>query len=175
MTDVLVRFTVKYKAFRDYLAEVTGIVLGDNKQYLVSSRIHHLMIKFRLDNLGAVVELMQQALQRHLRKAAVDAMTTNGPLWFRDTHPFNIFRHKLLPEFQLDQKKSVRVWSAACSSGQEPFSLSMLVDEYKRANLGAPSYSVNILATDLSLSMIDVGLAAEYHHHALCRGLTAER
>ena len=169
------RVSSEYKVFRDYLAEISGIVLGDNKQYLVSSRLHHLMIKFRLDSLGALVELMQQASQRHLRQAVLDAMTTNETLWFRDTHPFNIFRDKLLPEFQRDQKKSVRVWSAACSSGQEPFSLSMLVDEYKRANLGAPSYSVDILATDLSLSMIDVGKAAEYHHHALGRGLSAER
>ncbi len=172
---MVARVTSEYKAFRDYLAEVSGIVLGDNKQYLVSSRLHHLMNKFRLDSLGALVELMQQVSQRHLRQAVLDAMTTNETLWFRDTHPFNIFRDKLLPEFQRDQKKSVRVWSAACSSGQEPFSLSMLVDEYKRANLGAPSYSVDILATDLSLSMIDVGRAAEYHHHALSRGLTAER
>jgi chemotaxis protein methyltransferase CheR len=74
------------------------------------------MIKFRLDNLGALVELMQQVAQRRLRQAVLDAMTTNETLWFRDTHPLNVFRDKLLPEFQRGQKKSVRVGSAACSS-----------------------------------------------------------
>ena len=105
---MVARVTPEYKAFRDYLAEVSGIVLGDNKQYLVSSRLHHLMIKYRLDSLGPLVELMQQVSQRHLRQAVLDAMTTNETLWFRDTHPFNIFRDKLLPEFQRDQVDAIR-------------------------------------------------------------------
>lgn len=165
----------EYKDFREYLAQACGIVLGENKQYLVSSRLRQLMIEFRVDSLGVLVELMQQVSQRHLRQAVLDAMTTNETLWFRDTHPFNIFRDKLLPEFQRNKKTPVKVWSAACSSGQEPYSLSMLVEEYKSNNPGGLNCSVDILATDLSRSMIDTCKAAVYDELSLGRGLSAER
>jgi chemotaxis protein methyltransferase CheR len=165
----------EYKIFSEYLAAACGIVLGENKQYLVSSRLSQLMIEFRVDTLGALVDLMQQTSQRHLKQAVLDAMTTNETLWFRDTHPFNVFRDKLLPEFQRDKKTSVKVWSAACSSGQEPYSLSMLVDEYKRSRPGALNCLVDILATDLSASMIETCKLAEYDELSLGRGLSTER
>ncbi len=165
----------EYKVFREYLAEACGIVLGENKQYLVSSRLRNLMIEFQVDTLRTLVELMSQVSQRHLKQAVLDAMTTNETLWFRDAHPFNVFRDKLLPEFQQDKKTSVKVWSAACSSGQEPYSLSMLVEEYKKNHPGALNCSVDILATDLSMSMIDACKAAEYEALSLGRGLSAER
>ncbi|WP_304528934.1 CheR family methyltransferase [Oceanicoccus sp. KOV_DT_Chl] len=125
-----------YKIFRDFLEDACGIILGENKQYLVSSRLNKLMAEKQIASLTELVQCMQQISQRSLKEAVVDAMTTNETLWFRDSHPFTIFKDRLLPEFQKDSKGTIRVWSAACSSGQEPYSLSMLVEEFRNSGRG---------------------------------------
>jgi len=165
----------EYKVFQHYLAESCGIVLGENKQYLVSSRLRKLMLEFEVETLGELVTRMQKVSQRPLRQAVLDAMTTNETLWFRDAHPFTIFKDKLLPEFQSERKSSIKIWSAACSSGQEPYSLSMLIEEYKRSTPGALNLRVDIVATDLSQTMIDACKAAQYDELSLGRGLSAPR
>jgi chemotaxis protein methyltransferase CheR len=95
-------------------------------------------------------------------------------LWFRDTHPFDIFKNKLLPELQ-QGNGTIRVWSAACSSGQEPYSLSMMVDEFKSSKMGVLKNPVEIVATDLSKSMLELCKKAEYDGLSLGRGLVRER
>src|SRR5262245_58939913 len=87
-----------YEEFRTFLEKACGIVLGDNKQYLVTSRLANLLVEYQITDLRDLVRRMQQVSQRGLREAVIDAMTTNETLWFRDIHPFNILRTKLLPE-----------------------------------------------------------------------------
>ena len=164
-----------YAIFREFLQKSAGILLGDNKQYLVTSRLSKLMAAHNIDSLQELVERMQQFTQRSLKEAVIDAMTTNETLWFRDNHPFNIFKTRLLPEAQKSAVGKVRVWSAACSSGQEPFSLSMLVDEYRSANMGVLKLPVEIVATDLSREILAVCDKAEYDSLSLGRGLSEER
>ncbi len=164
-----------YQAFKEFLEKACGILLGDNKQYLVTSRLSKLMAQHEIETLGELVRRMQQLSNRILKEAVVDAMTTNETLWFRDTHPFDIFKNKLLPEIQKSRPGTLRVWSAACSSGQEPYSLSMLVEEYKSANMGVLKNPVEIIATDLSPSMLEHCKKAEYDGLALGRGLASER
>ena len=118
--------TVEYNIFRDFLAEACGIFLGDSKQYLVASRLKKLMEENQIDSLSGLVAKVRLVSNGSLRDAVVDAMTTNETLWFRDAHPFNIFKDTLLPELK-DNVGAIRVWSAACSSGQEPFSLLSLI------------------------------------------------
>src|SRR5690606_38544847 len=89
-----------YEEFRAFLEKACGIVLGDNKQYLVTSRLSRLMAEQGIPNLHELVKRMQQLSQRGLREAVIDAMTTNETLWFRDGYPFTIFKEKLLPELQ---------------------------------------------------------------------------
>lgn len=165
----------EYQSFKTFLQEAAGILLGDNKQYLVASRLGKLMQQHGIDSLGQLVEKMQQATQRSLKEAVIDAMTTNETLWFRDTHPFNIFRSRLLPELQKTCTTPLRIWSAACSSGQEPFSLSMLVEEYRNAAMGVLRVPVEIVATDLSREMLEVCKRGEYDGLSLGRGLSEER
>lgn len=164
-----------YEEFRAFLEKACGIVLGDNKQYLVASRLSRLMAEHGIPDLRALITRMQQGTQRSLREAVVDAMTTNETLWFRDVHPFNILKEKLLPELQRAASGPVRIWSAACSSGQEPFSISMTVEEYRMANMGMMRQPVEIVATDLSRSMLDVCKTGEYDQLSLARGLSPER
>jgi chemotaxis protein methyltransferase CheR len=163
-----------YEAFRDFLEKACGIVLGENKQYLVSSRLNKLMADNAIPDLHELSERLKRPTERALREAVIDAMTTNETLWFRDTHPFTILRERLLPELQ-KAGRPIRIWSAACSSGQEPFSISMTVEEYRMANLGVLRQPVEIVATELSRSMLEVCKAAEYDQLSLSRGLSPER
>lgn len=168
-----------YQEFREFLEKACGIVLGDNKQYLVTSRLARLLAEHGIDSLRELIARMQQSSQRALREAVVDAMTTNETLWFRDVHPFNILRDRLLPELQQASGRAaagpLRIWSAACSSGQEPYSLSMTVEEYRQANMGVLRQPVEIVATDLSRSMLEACRLAEYDQLSLSRGLSRER
>ncbi len=164
-----------YEEFRAFLEKACGIVLGDNKQYLVSSRLSKLMADNGIADLQALTAKMQMISQRALREAVIDAMTTNETLWFRDMHPYTILRERLLPELQKAAKGPIRVWSAACSSGQEPYSISMCVEEYRMASLGVLRQPVEIVATDLSRSMLDLCKTAEYDQLSLGRGLSPER
>jgi chemotaxis protein methyltransferase CheR len=166
---------LEYEQFRDFLQDSCGILLGDNKQYLVTSRINKLMAKENINSLSELVSKMKQISHRKLKEAVIDAMTTNETLWFRDTHPFEIFKGKLLSEFEEKKTFPTRIWSAACSSGQEPYSLSMLVEEYRLSKMGVLKSPVEIVATDLSQSMLDSCKAAEYDALSLGRGLSKER
>jgi chemotaxis protein methyltransferase CheR len=164
-----------YDEFRIYLEDVCGIVLGDNKQYLVSSRIGRIMAEKGFDDLAQLVSQLKRDPRSQLARLIIDAMTTNETLWFRDAHPYNILKDRLLPELQSAGGGPLKVWSAACSSGQEPYSISMTVDEYKRANLGRLKRSVDVLATDLSQGVLEAAKSGCYDALALGRGLSDER
>lgn len=162
-----------YSQFSSFLEQQCGIVLGNNKQYLVKSRLSPLVQKYQL---GSLSELIRQAMslrERDIRAAVVDAMTTNETLWFRDNYPFQLLNDRLLPEFA-QQRRSVKIWSAACSSGQEPYSISMIVQEFQKRRPGSLS-NVQIIGTDISPSMLEHCKKGEYDALALARGLSAER
>lgn len=165
-----------FELFRVFLEKACGIVLGSNKQYLVSSRLNKLMEQQGIKSLGELVQRMQSQARGGLREQVVDAMTTNETLWFRDTYPFEVMKNKVLPELaKANPGQRLRIWSAACSSGQEPFSLSMTIDEYEKINLGQLRAGVQIVATDLSGSMLAACKSGEYDSLAMGRGLSQER
>lgn len=152
----------------------SGIVLGDNKQYLVRSRLAPLMGKYNIPTLSDVVKRSMQPVERQLRLDAIDAMTTNETLWFRDRYPFELLTKRILPELS-EQNKPIKIWSAACSSGQEPYSIAMGLLEYKQSRPSDLSRGVSVLATDLSPTMLERCKKAEYDSLALARGLSEER
>ncbi|MCE6984619.1 chemotaxis protein, partial [Pseudomonas frederiksbergensis] len=81
--------------------------------------------------LSELVQRIQSQPRSGLREQVVDAMTTNETLWFRDTYPFEVLKNKVLPEqIKANPGQRLRIWSAACSSGQEPYSISMAIDEF---------------------------------------------
>ncbi len=164
----------EYDQFRSFLEQQCGIVLGENKQYLVKSRLAPLMTRF---NVGSLSELVSKTLgphERQLRAAVVDAMTTNETLWFRDQYPFELLQNKLFPEFK-DLRRPLKIWSAASSSGQEPYSIAMSVAEFSAKQPGVLRMGAQIIGTDISNTMLDMCKNAEYDALALARGLSAER
>ncbi|WP_190273224.1 CheR family methyltransferase [Shewanella sediminis] len=164
----------EYTQFRLFLEQHSGIVLGDNKQYLVRSRLAPLMGKYNLPSLSEVVKHSMKPSERQLRASVIDAMTTNETLWFRDRYPFELLSNTLLPEYSR-LGRPLKIWSAACSSGQEPYSLAMTILEYQQKKPGTLPGSASILATDLSPSMLERCKNAEYDNLALGRGLSEDR
>jgi len=159
----------EYQQFKEKLEQYSGILLGDNKEYLISSRLRRLL---ETENLASIADLVG-AMERNqrLKESVVDAMTTNETLWFRDDHPFRIFKEKLLPELA-KTRRPIRIWCAACSTGQEPYSLSIAIEEFKRANPGALATDVKIVATDISPSVIQTAREGVYPQMALKRGMS---
>ncbi|MFT5236189.1 MAG: chemotaxis protein methyltransferase CheR [Shewanella sp.] len=164
----------EYTQFRLFLEQHSGIVLGDNKQYLVRSRLAPLMGQFNLPSLSEVVKHSMKPTERQLRASVIDAMTTNETLWFRDRYPFELLANNLLPEYSR-LGRPLKIWSAACSSGQEPYSLAMTILECQQKKPGTLPGKASILATDLSPSMLERCKHAEYDNLALGRGLSEER
>lgn len=164
-----------YNEFRDFLERTSGIVLGDNKEYLVSSRLTQILRDNELDDLGALMKDLQRMSGSPLKQQVVDAMTTNETQWFRDNHPYIILKNKLLPSLKSAGGLGIRVWSAACSSGQEPYSISMLIDEYNSENAANKISRAEIVATDLSSRILDAAREGVYDELALKRGLSDER
>jgi chemotaxis protein methyltransferase CheR len=162
-----------YAAFRAFLEEACGIVLGENKEYLVFSRLSRLMAE---QGAGGLRELVSKAgSSGALRERIVDAMTTNETLWFRDGYPFEVFKQKLLPEIAAERRSNLRIWSAACSTGEEPYSLSIAIAEYQMVNPGRLPADIQIVATDISPSVLELARAGQYDEKNLSRGLSAER
>lgn len=163
-----------YRQIRDFLEQQCGIVLGENKQYLVRSRLAPLMSKFDVNSLVELVTRTLSPAERQLRAAVIDAMTTNETLWFRDDYPFKLLKNKILPDF-VNHRTPVKIWSAASSSGQEPYSIAMSVLEYQKSKSGSFSKGVQIIGTDISTTMLDHCKYGHYDSLALARGLSEER
>jgi len=163
-----------YDAFRRFLEEASGIVLGDNKHYLVTSRLTRLMREQGISSFAALMQRIRA--DSRLRNSIMDAMTTNETSWFRDSYPFDILKEELLPEYAKKQARQVRIWSAASSTGQEPYSLSMVVSEYLQKRPGSlPANGVQILATDISPTVLEQARKGVYEGVAVARGLSEER
>ena len=122
----------EYSLLSEYLSTSCGIELGNNKQYLVSSRLKAILNKHGFNSIGNLLSAVNNDGKSVLRQQIIDAMTTHETLWFRDQYPFEALKRMILPELARSNLPNIRIWSAACSSGQEPYSISMIVEEYRR-------------------------------------------
>lgn len=172
MTNIVITDN-EYRDFCMYLESKCGIVLGQSKQYLVRSRLSPLLSRFKLASIGELFQLVLSNKNRELAVAVIDAMTTNETLWFRDTYPFVVLANQLLPEVA-KSKRTIKIWSAASSSGQEPYSIAMTIKELQVKKPGLIS-NITITATDISTTMLDSCKEGIYDNLALNRGLSPER
>lgn len=161
-----------YKKFCVFLEHQCGIVLGESKQYLVKSRLSPLMNKFGAASISEIVNRAMSITERQLRAAVVDAMTTNETLWFRDTYPFEVLMKDIFPQYD-GKYQTVKIWSAAASSGQEPYSIAMCAAEHQQKKMNA--CKIQVLGTDISPSMLEQCKTATYDTLALARGLSPQR
>jgi len=141
----------------------------------VKSRLRRILEDNQLGSLGELLDRLKRPGRNNLSEVVIDAMTTNETLWFRDNHPFRILQNILLPDFA-DRKmvQPLRIWSAACSTGQEPYSTAIVIEEYRRLRPGRLR-DVKIVATDISKTVLDAARRGEYETIAIGRGLSPER
>jgi chemotaxis protein methyltransferase CheR len=155
-----------------YLRDQSAIHLEPGKEYLVETRLFPLVRELGHDSFTAFFNWIKANPHSHIGQRVVDAMTTNETLFFRDFHPFETLRRHLLPQLitKKESTKTLHFWSAACSSGQEAYSLNMILREHF-SNLNI--WKVQILATDLSTTILEAAKAGRYSQLEVNRGLPA--
>ena len=158
-----------YEYLRKLLKERSGLDLSADKQYLIESRLLPLARKAGLSGITELVQKLQ-AGSSALITSVVEAMTTNETFFFRDKVPFDHFRDTIMPEILKARasRRSVRIWCAAGSTGQEPYSLAMTLKEMGAALTG---WRVEIIATDLSQEVLEKAKAGVYSQFEVQRGL----
>jgi len=158
-----------YEYLRKLLKDQSGLDLSADKQYLIESRLAPLSRKAGLPGIAELVQTIK-AGSATLVTQVVEAMTTNETFFFRDKVPFDHFRMSIMPEILRARagRKSVRVWCAAGSTGQEPYSLAMCLKEMEAALAG---WRVEIIATDLSQEVLEKSRAGIYSQFEVQRGL----
>jgi chemotaxis protein methyltransferase CheR len=158
-----------YEYLRKLLRGHSGLDLSADKQYLIESRLLPLSRKAGLSGIGELVQKIKGG-SASITTQVVEAMTTNETFFFRDKVPFDHFRDPIMPEIQRTRagRKSVRIWCAAGSTGQEPYSLAMCLREIGAAISG---WRIEILATDLSQDVLEKSKAGIYSQFEVQRGL----
>jgi chemotaxis protein methyltransferase CheR len=159
----------EYEYLRKFLKDNSGLDLSADKQYLIESRLLPLARKTGLSGIAELVQKLQ-AGSRTLITDVVEAMTTNETFFFRDKVPFDHFRDHIMPEIikARANRRSVRIWCAAGSTGQEPYSLAMCLKEMGAALTG---WRIEIIATDLSQEVLEKARAGIYSQFEVQRGL----
>jgi chemotaxis protein methyltransferase CheR len=164
-----------YEHFKTFLEDACGIILGEGKQYLIVSRLTKLLRQENIANVTELLAILKRGHPRHIQSAVIDAMTTNETSWFRDRTPFDALTKSVFPELDKKSAGLLRIWSSACSSGQEPYTISMSISEYLKSASSSVVKNSQIVATDISASMLAEANLAEYDAAILGRGLSDER
>ena len=153
---------------REVVREQSAIVLGEGKQYLLEARLLPLMRREQFGSLDDLIERMRSDPHGALPQQVVDAMTTNETSFFRDESPFEVLRTHIFPELMSRiGRPPVNVWCGACSTGQEPYSIAMVLREHFPAACG----NVRILATDLSPTVLAKAQTGRFNRLEVRRGL----
>lgn len=167
----------EFKQIRQYIQDSCGIQVGDDKTYLVEGRLSSLA---KQEGCSCFGDFFKKAKCDHsgaLRDKIIDAMTTNETLWFRDSKPWTTLEEAILPpliqELRAGKRSSVRVWSAASSTGQEAYSFMMLADKLIHGtNVSLEKFQV--VGTDISSSALFMAISGRYSPMAMARGIPDE-
>lgn len=159
--------------FSDLLRRESGLQMTPEKYYLLETRLHHIVQQQGLEGIEALASQMRRdESNRAVRQAVVEAMATHETSFFRDLTPFDRLRDTILPMMirQRGHARQIRIWSAACASGQEAYSIAILLCEY-----GVPfdSWQIDIVATDMSHDIISRGQRGSYTQFEVQRGMPA--
>ncbi|MBN1983924.1 MAG: protein-glutamate O-methyltransferase CheR [Chitinivibrionales bacterium] len=160
----------------NYIEKECGIVISKDKTYLIETRLTTLMVESGCQNF---IEFHQKALQDQsgqIREKIIDAMTNNETLWFRDTHPFTILNEVIFEQYAKELisggRNKIRIWSAACSTGQEPYSIAIAALEYGCKKPFLNKESIEIVATDISQTVLFLAMSGRFNSFAMSRGMS---
>jgi chemotaxis protein methyltransferase CheR len=158
--------------FRDFLKKESGLIINEDKVYLLTSRLSPVAKKWGYETIDKMGDALKTSSNKDLVRDVVEAMTTNETSFFRDTRPFDLFRDEVMPPIieARQTSKRLRIWCAACSSGQEPYSLEMIMrEEPLKSKLAG--FHIEIVATDISEDILAQARQGEYTQFEVQRGL----
>jgi len=160
----------EYAELKIIVKKLAGVELGNNKQYLVESRFNPVMKDFNIDGFTTLINRVKNRRETKLIDKFIDAITTHETLFFRDKTPFDAL--KTLLQGDLGKKRKLRIWSAAASTGQEAYSIAMIIEEINR--LKSIKINYEILGTDISEDVLIYAQNGIYRKHEVSRGLPRE-
>jgi chemotaxis protein methyltransferase CheR len=169
---------IEIKEITDYIQSICGICLDESKAYLLETRLQPLLKKAQYSSISELCQKAKQDRTKKLEEAIIDAISTQETFFFRDALPFQLLQHKIIPDLiDIRAAKSSRffpininIWSAGCSTGQEVYSIAMVIKELL-PDLG--KYRIQILGTDISQKAIAQALRGDYNQFEIGRGLPA--
>ncbi len=159
-----------YSYLQTFLKQEMGYDLGAGKEYLAETRLNPVAAAFELSTWEQLVEELKKTSKPAIKEAICDAMTTNETSFFRDKKPFDQLIARCIPDVMEKNKmtKQLKIWCAACSSGQEPYTLAVILkDHFPELN----NWNVNILATDISSSILNKANSGAYTQFEVQRGM----
>nr|WP_319494703.1 protein-glutamate O-methyltransferase CheR [uncultured Desulfobacter sp.] len=168
----------EFKTFAKYILDISGIALDVGKEYLLETRLNPLLSKYQCSSYADLMNKSKHSLNKELEGEIIDAISTNETYFFRDKSPFKLLQHKILPDL-IDKrskksfgKPSIRIWSAANSTGQEIYSLAMTMIEM---GVTIDKYNIRLFGTDISDAAIAKASYGVYNKFEVARGLEPAR
>jgi chemotaxis protein methyltransferase CheR len=162
-----------FEFLRSFLLERSAIVLGADKHYLVASRLGPIARQLGIDSVAGVVHVIRTANDADVETRVIEAMTINETLWFRDVKPFAALRETVIPEV-IERNRAMRrlsVWSAASSTGQELYSVAMML---KHDFPELEGWSLHLVGTDINATVLDKARQGRFSNLEINRGLPAD-
>ncbi|WP_028840742.1 CheR family methyltransferase [Thermodesulfobacterium hveragerdense] len=160
-----------FEFFTTLVEKISGISYKEGKEYLIESRLNELALTLGYNNAEELYKIVKSRPDYKLINEIVDSLTTNETYFFRDQHPFDTLKNQIFPELfkKREKEKKISIWSAACSTGQEPYSIALLLHEYFQSYL--KTYQIDIYATDISKKSIEKAKTGVYNQIEVNRGL----
>ncbi len=171
----------EFKVVARYVHNLSGIHLDDGKSYLIETRLSGLVEELKCNSYSELYYKAKSDATQSIARKIIDAITTNETLFFRDGSPFDLLQHKVLPDL-IDKRSSktstsflpmnIRIWSAACSTGQEVYSIAIVIKELLS---DLKKYNVKIMGTDISDAAIAQASYGQYNKFEIERGLPKDK
>lgn len=158
-----------FEFIRKFMKDETAIILDQSKEYLVESRLTPVSKELGYASLDDLIKEFKGRPKEETKLKIIDAMTINETLFFRDIHPFEALKTKILPELIAKKAdKKLNIWCAAASSGQEPYTIAMVLKDF---DMHLKGWTINILASDISEKMLLRAREGKYNQLEINRGL----
>ena len=169
----------EFKNFSKYILDISGIALEVGKEYLLETRLNPLLNKYNCSSYGQLLQKAKTDFKKQLENEIIDAISTNETYFFRDKSPFELLQYKIFPDL-IDKrskknpgmKPSIRLWSAANSTGQEIYSIAMILIEM---GVTPDKYNIKLFGTDISDAAIAQASYGLYNKFEVARGLDQRR
>lgn len=170
----------EFVLFKKFIYDRCGINIEENKAYLIETRLAKLLIDSGLNSFGELYNLIETNWDDSIATKIIDAVTTNETFWFRDKKPWEILEDQFMPKYldllRKKERKKIRIWSAASSTGQEIYSIVMCIDNYlKKHNITDVKLNdFEFLATDISTNVLEIAKKGNYDAISIKRGLEVD-